>query len=319
MAGRMLKSTTAWDNFGCCFDTYSFSALPAGSKAYYGKYESAGDYAFFWSSTESDEDGLAYYMSMYEDNPIVSVESSIKGYGFSVRCIKGDFVEKSSFSVALSSSSMSSVIPGSLTGNLLTDSRDGRSYKTVVIGSQTWMAENLNYETANSYCYNDSTKYCEKFGRLYTWAAAMDSVGAWSTNGKGCGYVSTCSPTYPVRGVCPIGWHLPTRAEFETLFTAVGKQTIAGTKLKSTSDWKNRNDGASGNGTDDYSFSALPTGYRTINGIYSNREGNFAHFWSSTVHNSYYVYDMCLIYDSVNAYLNLEYKVNGFSVRCVKD
>ena len=131
--------------------------------------------------------------------------------------------EESSSSVALSSSS-SSVIPSSssskvtesaeVTKGSITDTRDGHSYKTVTIGSQTWMAQNLNYETVNSYCYSDNASNCTKYGRLYTWAAAMDSVGSWSANGKGCGYGKTCSPTYPVRGVCPEGWHLPTQTEW---------------------------------------------------------------------------------------------------------
>ena len=104
----------------------------------------------------------------------------------------------------------------------MTDERDGQTYKTVTIGTQTWMAENLNYESVDSYCYNDSAKYCAKYGRLYTWAAAMDSVGEWSTNGRGCGYYGDCSPTYPVRGVCPKGWHLLTKAELEMLLETVG-------------------------------------------------------------------------------------------------
>lgn len=111
--------------------------------------------------------------------------------------------------------------------NCFKDDRDGQTYKIVKIGDQVWMAENLNYETPASSCYNDSVEYCEKYGRLYTWAVAMDSAGTWSTNGKGCGYGRTCrvasagSATL-VRGVCPDGWHLPTQAEWDTLFTAVG-------------------------------------------------------------------------------------------------
>ena len=197
-------------------------------------------------------------------------------------CQNGKWVEDDDVKVVdYPSSSTSSVIPG-LTGNLL-DTRDGQTYKIVTIGTQTWMAQNLNYETANSYCYSDTPSYCysdtpsncTKYGRLYTWAAAMDSAGTWSASGKGCGYGKTCSPTYPVRGVCPEGWHLPTRMEWNMY---------------------------------------LPT---QTNGPYLD-EGIDALFWSSSESDYDNAYIMSLYYASVNAYLN-DYKYNGFSVRCVKD
>ncbi|SHI86142.1 fibrobacter succinogenes major paralogous domain-containing protein [Fibrobacter sp. UWP2] len=193
------------------------------------------------------------------------------------------------------------------------DDRDGQTYKTVKIGDQWWMAENLNYEMDNSFCYNDSAEYCEKYGRLYTWAAAMDSAGTWSTNGKGCGYDQTCSPTYPVRGVCPEGWHLPDTTEWNALFTAVGGQLTAGKVLKSTSGWY-----SSGNGTDAYSFSALPAGNRNRHGYFYN-DGYNADFWSATEDDSSGAYYMYLGYDSEGAYLHDGYKIYGFSVRCLKD
>lgn len=118
-----------------------------------------------------------------------------------------------------------------------TDPRDGQTYKTVKIGSQIWMAENLNYEflgsysvegdtenlncaysegTARSYCYGNDPTNCEKYDRLYTWSAAMDSAAVFGDGGKGCGYGVKCTPTYPVRGACPEGWHLPSNAEWDT-------------------------------------------------------------------------------------------------------
>ena len=227
--------------------------------------------------------------------------------------MSGDSREGSSDSKSSSSIKSSSSKVPEPEGGVLTDSRDGQTYKTVSIGTQTWMAENLNYETTNSYCYSDNVSNCTKYGRLYTWAAAMDSVGSWSTNGKGCGYGKTCSPTYPVRGVCPEGWHLPTQTEWNTLFTAVGGQSTAGKMLKSTSGWY-----SSGNGTDAYSFSALPAGYGSDYGYYGN-EGDNAHFWSSTENGSYSAYGMYLDYYDDNAYLDNSVKDYGFSVRCVKD
>ena len=173
-----------------------------------------------------------------------------------------------------------------VTSGTMTDSRDGQTYKTVAIGMQTWMAQNLNYETANSYCYDDNVSNCTKYGRLYTWEVATT--------------------------VCPEGWHLPTKAEFETLFTAVGGKSTAGKVTKSTSGWY-----SSGNGTDDFSFSALPAGLRYIND--NHNLGRNAHFWSTTESSSYNAYYMYL-YDSADeACLSYDSKILGLSVRCLKD
>jgi uncharacterized protein (TIGR02145 family) len=196
----------------------------------------------------------------------------------------------SSSETTQSSSSSENISAGSVydaTAKTLTDLRDGKTYKTVTIGDQTWMAENLNYETENSYCYDDDPSNCSKYGRLYTWAAA--------------------------KTVCPSGWHLPSTTEFKTLFTAVGGSSTAGTVLKSTGGWYN-----DGNGTDAFGFSALPAGSRNYYGDF-NLEGYSAYFWSSTEDNSLYAYFMRLYYNY--DYANLRYYNNryGFSVRCLKD
>ena len=213
----------------------------------------------------------------------------------------------------------------------MTDERDGKVYRTVKIGDQTWMAENLNYYKdtdlnvkEKSWCYgkkdNGDSTTCDVAGRLYTWAAAMDSVKLANDAdnpqdcgyGKECGVASTRSATL-VQGVCPTGWHLPSRAEWNSLFTAVGDESIAGKVLKSQTGWYN-----SGNGTDAFGFSALPAGGRNGDGEGYN-EGDYAYFWSSTELNSSYAYRMYLGYADVDATLSYKNKDDGFSVRCVKD
>jgi len=221
------------------------------------------------------------------------------------------------------------VIPNEISYGTLTDSRDGKTYKTVTIGSQTWMAENLNYDynegSAKSYCYNNSADSCSKYGRLYMWSAAMDSAAVFSTAGKGCGYGKTCASTGNstgssstsatlVRGVCPEGWHLPSYDEWNTLFTAVGETSTAGTKLKSTSGWN-----GGGNGTGAFGFSGLPAGSYDSSGGYFCLVGNNAYFWSSTEYNSNYAYNMDLYYGTEGAYLFSSYKLNARSVRCLLD
>ena len=209
----------------------------------------------------------------------------------------------SSSAKSKSSDSETSVSTGSMT-----DSRDGQTYKTMTIGTQTWMAENLNYKTDSSFCYNNVESNCAKYGRLYTWAAAVGKLESE------CGYGKTCSlPSGNIRGVCPSGWHLPSNAEWNTLFTAVGGQSTAGRVLKSTSGWYDN-----GNGTDSFGFSALPAGYR-YDDMYYNLEGGLALFWSSSENISFSAYYMGLDFNHDGAGLNHDRKNSRFSVRCLKD
>ncbi len=208
----------------------------------------------------------------------------------------------------------------------MTDERDGKVYKTVIIGTQVWMAENLNYYDAadlnvkeKSWCFgksdNGDSTTCDVSGRLYTWAAAMDSVGAWSTNGKGCGDGKTCTLTATVQGVCPEGWHLPSFSEWYTLFTAVGGST-PGKVLKSQTGWN-----SDGNGTDAFGFAALPAGLRGVRNydVYFLHDGGYASFWSSTENSSDLAYSMLLDYISADAGLGNASKGLAFYVRCLRD
>jgi uncharacterized protein (TIGR02145 family) len=196
--------------------------------------------------------------------------------------------------------------------------RGGRTYKTVVIGTgenvQTWMAENLNYATDNSWCYNDIASNCDVAGRLYSWAAAIDSATLYKEQELDCGYKKDCSETLPskVQGVCPRGWHLPTKAEWEKLFENVGSSTAAKI-LKSQTGW------CSGcNGEDTFGFSALPAGNRVSAENYQH-VGSFAYFWSATETSTERASYVQIQVDYSKPNLNADNKYYGYSVRCVKD
>jgi uncharacterized protein (TIGR02145 family) len=177
-----------------------------------------------------------------------------------------------------------------------TDARDGQKYKTVKIGKQTWMAQNLNYNAPNgslscgSRCNDNSLSYCEKYGRLYDWKTAAT--------------------------VCPNGWKLPSNEDWDKLETTAGGQKTAGKKLKSKSGWNNRDDGKSGNGTDDYSFSALPGGCRFPKGYLD--VGNVGGWWAATDDDDNA--NTWIIYNFEDGMFSFNiYKSNRLSVRCVED
>jgi uncharacterized protein (TIGR02145 family) len=135
----------------------------------------------------------------------------------------------------------------------------GQTYRTVEIGGNTWMAENLNYTppSGNSRCYDNNADNCEKYGRLYDWNTA--------------------------RTACPAGWRLPNREEWEELVNMTGGDN-AGKKLRAATGWINN-----GNGTDDYGFSILPNGEGRPDGSF-NFAGSFGYLWSATASSTCRVY-----------------------------
>ena len=304
--------------------TGSGQALSGGSA------EVEGSSSSVVSSSSVESSSSVASSSSVKSSSSVASSSSAKGNS---SVASSSSVESSSSSVILSSSSEeSSIKDGSeynASANTLTDLRDSQVYKTVTIGTQTWMAENLNYDpgdvsSMSSYawsgCYNNKADSCAKYGRLYTWEVAM--------NDASCAFDKVCkvplNPTTPVQGICPEGWHLPSHYEFEELINYIDPtfrynhtddaySSTAGKYLKSKSGWN-----SNGNGTDAYGFSALPGGIGYNDGDFSS-EGNFAYFWSSGENGSYRAFYLNLDYDNDRAYLYWRNKNNARSVRCLKD
>ncbi|MCL2220007.1 MAG: hypothetical protein FWC23_07940, partial [Chitinispirillia bacterium] len=186
-----------------------------------------------------------------------------------------------------------------------TDTRDGKTYRTVKIGTQTWMAQNLNYDVPGvdtDVCYNNSPDSCAKYGRLYDWATVMGLPS--SCNNSSC--ASEVQSKH--QGICPNGWHIPSRAEWDTLVRYVDPN--AGTKLKSSSpDW---------NGTDDYGFSALPGGNRFTAGSFGSA-GSAGLWWSATENGSGYAYGRSMYSNNGDVVEGNCVKSYGFSALCVWD
>ena len=205
----------------------------------------------------------------------------------------------------------------------MTDPRDGQIYKTVKIGDQIWMAENLNYADSvktpslmgKNWCYANKAENCAVTGRLYTWTAAIDSVklATDADNPQDCGFGKECTLPDTVQGICPPGWHLPEKKEWDTLLTKVGGEATALKVLKSQTGWFRQ-----GNGSDDVGFSALPAGDRIVNGNFFDI-GKLAGFWSASETDDNYAKALDLGYCSNYAALGYYNKSLGFSVRCLKD
>ncbi|MDR2583108.1 MAG: hypothetical protein LBC75_06480 [Fibromonadaceae bacterium] len=183
----------------------------------------------------------------------------------------------------------------------------GETYQTVVIGVQTWMARNLNYDASGSVCYDNSTANCAKYGRLYDWATAMALPE--ECNREGC---SDLIET-PHQGICPSGWHIPSNADWDALIAAAGGGDMAGLFLKATSGWSE-----GGNGLGIYGFSALPGGDGGSGGYFGN-VGNYGYWWSSSEYYSIYACYRSMSYGSESVYYDFTGKYFLYSVRCLQD
>ena len=207
------------------------------------------------------------------------------------------------------------VFNSTVTYGTMTD-QDGNTYKTITIGTQTWMAENLRTtkyrtgeaiplvtdstawknSTTGAYCNFNNTKNIDTiatFGRLYNGYTISDN-----------------------RNIAPKGWHVPTDEEWSTLITFVGGDTVAGSLLKEadTTHWQNPNRGT----TNQSGFTALPAGYRNTDGTYFSM-GFYSEWWSSSENNAADTKLRSMVYFSNDIGTGYVEKSYGFSVRCIKD
>ncbi|MCL2206660.1 MAG: hypothetical protein FWB90_01020 [Fibromonadales bacterium] len=193
-----------------------------------------------------------------------------------------------------------------------TDERDGKSYNTVKIGEQIWMAQNMDYNAIGSKCYSNKPENCNKYGRLYTWELA--------------------------KRACPAGWHLPSDKEWQALVDFASGELSAGKKSKAKKEWEEydfskrnptspkckwvekKTDGESVEYdhcvTDQFGFTALPGGYYS-NGYFMS--GNLGYWWTSTEFDEYSSWFRSMYY-SFSSVLKLYFdKDFQLSVRCVKN
>jgi len=212
-----------------------------------------------------------------------------------------------------------------LLNNGFTDPRDNNHYNVVKIGNQIWMVENLKYlpsvvgpgtgsqTTPHYYVYGyngtnvtdaKATANYNTYGVLYNWPAAMNGAASSTTNPSG------------VQGVCPTGWHVPSDAEWTELTDYLGGTSDAGGKLKETgtTHWNSPNTGA----TNETGFTALPGGYRSSSGTFSNI-GNYGYWWSATEYSTDYAWYRFMYYDFSDVIRYSLSKELGFSVRCLRD
>jgi uncharacterized protein (TIGR02145 family) len=174
------------------------------------------------------------------------------------------------------------------------DSRDSKIYKMIKVHNKQWMAENLNYVIqSGSWCYNDDTTFCKKYGRLYNWNTAKTA--------------------------CPQGWHLPTEEDWDDLILFLGGWKTAGGKLKAQDGWDETNTGA----TNEVSFSILPGGSRNIPFGRFSGAGTYANFWSLTpsspINNPEVAVIKYILYSNNNKVSKTSDFISvGLSVRCVK-
>jgi uncharacterized protein (TIGR02145 family) len=203
--------------------------------------------------------------------------------------------------------------PSFVCGSPLTDTRDGKTYNTVLIGTQCWMKENINVGTkilgsANpsnnsiieKYCYNDDENNCNTYGGLYKWDEAMQY-----------------STTEGVQGICPNDWHFPTDAEWTTLTTFLGGEGVAGGMMKEATlaYWASPNTGA----TNSSGFTALPAGQRHYDGFFYD-QNYYANFWTSSQYDATFSWDRDFYYNYQHVSRLFSHdKTDGFSVRCLKD
>ena len=274
------------------------------------------------SSSDENMNDSSSSISHKEDSSSSSIVSSSSEYiegssssssENSESSSSSNITEPNSSETSVSSSSKESwayLNPAISYGEMI-DDRDGQVYKTIVIGEQTWMAENLNFAELGMTNCKDS-ELCEHYGRLYDWYEAVDI----SINDTQCGYGKQCALSYPIKGVCPNGWHLPTSNEWDALISKVVEDGGTANDLHSKTGWNENY----GNGSDKYGFTLRPVGLCNEN-AYCGGVGDGGRYWnwnlqSQQLNNCAGAIEFAPINYSSSNYWD---KRNRLSVRCVKN
>lgn len=190
-----------------------------------------------------------------------------------------------------------------------TDSRDGETYRTVKIGNQVWMAENLRFKAEDSFAPNNEEGNIKNFGRLYTWTAAMDIPKEFSEQSlaKDLNMYHKMMETN-FQGIAPEGWHIPSNKEWEELLSNIDSKSD-GCELRSACFWHKP-------GQDSLGFFALPAGYRFNEGTFRHF-GARARFWSKDEYGKFNAFRLSLTDESVD--IEGVYRSDALSVRCIKN
>ena len=287
LVGELLMSKAAGGS-----DEYDFSANLGGFCFDTGSCFEQGDYGNYWTSSGKRQ----VFSKTFSFTNSLANRSDLH----SVRCVKGEGVDEVSSSSLNDYSSDSSAEPP-LEYDSFIDSRDNQIYDKVKIGEQTWMAENLNYDSGDgSYCFENKKFECIIYGRLYSYLNMLSGEEAQENS------------DLIIQGICPEGWHIPSMNEYETLALFIAKthgvegesklgEHQIGKYLKSRSNWKDNGEGWE-EGIDSHYFAAYAGGYGIIDGNYINRRST-GHWWTSTKEDA----------TSVKAYM-LNNWYNDFSV-----
>jgi len=191
--------------------------------------------------------------------------------------------------------------------------QDGNVYKTITIGTQTWMAENLRTTKYNDGSLitnvSDNTAWASMLTGAYCNYQDTTNIDYIATNGRLYNW-------YAINKIAPKGWHVPSLDEFKTLINYLGGESEAGGLLKETgfTHWNSSNIGA----TNESGFTGLPSGYRGSMGYVFQGEGHVTGFWT-TYNDTEYSYAITLIYSSKSALTYVFGKYFGMSVRLIKD
>ena len=325
---HLLDTSSIWKNpYNIPLDnSFKFNVMPSGDIL--NGYALQSD-ASFWALKVSSS---FYITSIAPDKfSINSVNNQSKSYAAAVRCVKDEVetdpvnlstsvIEPPAYNIDLgpvikepTNQPAETYLNKKITYGEFTDERDGQVYKTVVIGKQTWMAQNLNYKIKpgiQSWCGGGTGRKegnCDTYGRLYTWA------GMKNRSESECGKRYVCNDS-ATQGICPDGWDIPSVEQFDTLSTYIASITkiASGDALKANSDlWYEY-----GKGSDFVGFSALPAGlnrdtFESVNDITSfwthvERDNGFGIVASLRAR-----YDRLLIDSSAT-------KDEAYSIRCIK-